>query len=58
VLSGLGVERVLAHAGDSKPLGGFYEAALFGGAALYLGGELVVKQRMRDAQTRRSLRDT
>ena len=30
----------------SKPLGGFYAAALFGGVALYLAGELLVKQRM------------
>jgi low temperature requirement protein LtrA len=46
VLTALGVEGVLAHAGDSEPLGGFYAASLFGGAALYLAGELVFKQRL------------
>jgi low temperature requirement protein LtrA len=46
VLAALGIEGVLAHAGDSKPLGGFYAAPLFGGVALYLAGELLFKQRM------------
>jgi low temperature requirement protein LtrA len=46
VLTALGIEGVLAHAGDSEPLGGFYAASLFGGAALYLAGELVFKQRL------------
>ena len=46
VLAALGIEGVLAHAGDSKPLGGFYAAPLFGGVALYLAGELVFKRRL------------
>jgi low temperature requirement protein LtrA len=46
VLAALGVEGVLAHADETKPLGGFSAAALFGGAALYLAGELLFKQRM------------
>jgi hypothetical protein len=37
---------VLAHAEETKPLGGFYGAALFGGVALYLAGELLFKRRM------------
>jgi low temperature requirement protein LtrA len=49
VLTALGVEGVLAHAEETKPLGGFYAAALFGGAALYLAGYLVFKQRMHGA---------
>jgi low temperature requirement protein LtrA len=46
VLAALGVEGVLAHAEESAPLGGFYGAALLGGVALYLAGELLFKQRM------------
>jgi low temperature requirement protein LtrA len=46
VLAALGVEGVLAHAGETKPLGGFYGAALLGGVALYLAGEVLFKQRM------------
>jgi low temperature requirement protein LtrA len=46
VLTALGVEGVLAHAGETKALGGFSAAALLGGAALYLAGELVFKWRM------------
>ena len=72
VLTALGVEGVLAHADAARPLGGFYAAALLGGAALYLAGELLFKQRMhrtlslprlvvvetaRYAQARRSLRN-
>ena len=49
VLTALGVEGVLAHAEEAKPLGGFDAAALFGGAALYLAGYLVFKQRMHGA---------
>ena len=36
---------VLAHAEDTKPLGGFYGAARFGGVTLYLAGYLLFKQR-------------
>jgi ABC-type branched-subunit amino acid transport system permease subunit len=47
VLAALGVEGVLAHAEETKPLGAFYAAAaLFGGVALYLAGHLLFKQRM------------
>jgi low temperature requirement protein LtrA len=46
VLAALGVEGVLAHAEEAKPLGAFYAAALFGGVALYLAGHLLFKQRM------------
>jgi hypothetical protein len=43
------MEGVLAHADKSKPLGGFYAAALFGGVALYLAGYLLFKRRMHGA---------
>jgi low temperature requirement protein LtrA len=43
VLTALGVEGVLAHAEEAKPLGGF------DAAALYLAGYLVFKQRMHGA---------
>jgi low temperature requirement protein LtrA len=46
VLAALGVEGVLAHADETKALGGFSAAAMFGGVALYLAGELVFKQRL------------
>jgi hypothetical protein len=46
VLAALGIEGVLAHAGDGKPLGGFYALPLFGGVALYLAGQLLFKRRM------------
>jgi low temperature requirement protein LtrA len=49
VLAALGMEGVLAHADQSKPLGGFYGAALFGGVALYLAGYLLFKRRMHGA---------
>lgn len=49
VLAALGVEGVLAHAGESKPLGDFYALALFGGFALYLAGQLLFKLRMHSA---------
>ena len=49
VLAALGMEGVLAHADESKPLGGFYAAALFGGVALYLAGHLLFKRRMHGA---------
>jgi low temperature requirement protein LtrA len=49
VLAALGMEGVLAHAEDTKPLGAFYAAALFGGVALYLAGYLLFKRRMHGA---------
>jgi Bacterial low temperature requirement A protein (LtrA) len=39
VLAALGIEGVLAHAGDSGPLGAFYALPLFGGVGLYLAGQ-------------------
>jgi low temperature requirement protein LtrA len=38
VLAALGVEGVLAHAGDREPLGVFYALPLVGGVVLYLAG--------------------
>jgi low temperature requirement protein LtrA len=46
IVGAVGVEGVLAHAGDSKPLGLFFAAALYGGIALYLVGHLFFKQRV------------
>jgi low temperature requirement protein LtrA len=46
VLTALGVEGVMAHAGDSRPLGIFYTLPLFGGPALYLAGHLLFERRM------------
>jgi low temperature requirement protein LtrA len=46
VLAALGVEGVLAHAGEREPLGAFYALPLFGGVALYLAGQLLFKRRM------------
>ncbi|HEX5849863.1 MAG TPA: low temperature requirement protein A [Rubrobacter sp.] len=46
IVGAVGVEGVLAHAGDVKPLGLFYAAALYGGIALYLAGHLFFKQRI------------
>ena len=39
VVAALGVEGVMAHADEAKPLGDFYAPALFGGVALYLAGQ-------------------
>jgi multidrug transporter EmrE-like cation transporter len=46
VLAALGVEGVLAHAGEREPLGTFYALALFGGVMLYLAGQLLFRRRM------------
>jgi low temperature requirement protein LtrA len=46
VLAALGLEGVLAHAGETRPLGAFYALPLFGGVALYLAGQLLFKRRM------------
>jgi low temperature requirement protein LtrA len=45
----VGVEVVLAHAGEGEPLGLFYAAALYRGFALYLAGHLLFKQRVHAA---------
>ena len=49
IVGAVGVEGVLAHAGDGEPLGLFYAAALYGGFALYLAGHLLFKQRVHAA---------
>jgi low temperature requirement protein LtrA len=49
VLTALGVEEALAHAGDRDGLGSFAAAALFGGLALYLAGHVSFKVRMHGA---------
>jgi low temperature requirement protein LtrA len=46
IVGAVGIEGVLAHAGDVKPLGLFYAAALYGGIALYLVGHLFFKRRI------------
>jgi low temperature requirement protein LtrA len=46
VLAALGVEGVLAHAGEREPLGAFYALPLFGGVVLYLTGQLLFKRRI------------
>jgi low temperature requirement protein LtrA len=46
IVGAVGVEGVLAHAGDGEPLGLFYAVTLYGGFALYLAGHLLFKQRM------------
>jgi low temperature requirement protein LtrA len=46
VLAALGVEGVVAHAGEREPLGAFYALPLFGGVALYLAGQVLFKRRM------------
>jgi len=46
VLAALGVEGVLAHAGERQPLGTFYALPLFGGVAVYLAGQVLFKRRM------------
>ena len=45
VLTALGVEGVVAHAGERGPLGLFSALALFGGAAVYLAGHVVFQRR-------------
>jgi low temperature requirement protein LtrA len=52
VLAALGVEGVVAHAGDGEPLGAFSALALFGGVALYLAGHLLFQRRMHHALSR------
>ncbi|MGH2816452.1 MAG: low temperature requirement protein A [Actinomycetota bacterium] len=49
MLAALGVEGVLAHAGERESLGAFYALPLFGGVALYLAGHLLFKRRMHNA---------
>jgi low temperature requirement protein LtrA len=46
IVAAIGVEGVLAHAGDSAGLGAFYAVPLYGGTALYLAGHLFFKRRV------------
>ncbi|GGS90113.1 low temperature requirement protein A [Nonomuraea spiralis] len=55
LLTALGVEGVVAHAGGSAPLGVFSALALHGGVALYLVGHLLFRLRMRRTLGRRRL---
>ena len=59
VLATLGIEGVLAHAGDSKPLGGFYALPPLAGPAglVLILAALILVETTRYAQTRRSLRN-
>lgn len=41
VLAALGIEGVLAHAGEREPLGAFYALPLFGGVAVYLAVAMI-----------------
>jgi low temperature requirement protein LtrA len=55
VLAALGVRGVVAHAEETTGLGGFYAAALFGGAALYLAGHLLFKRQMHNGLSKARL---
>jgi low temperature requirement protein LtrA len=46
IVAAIGVEGVLAHAGESTGLGAFYAVPLYGGTALYLAGHLFFKRRV------------
>jgi low temperature requirement protein LtrA len=46
ILTALGVEGILAHAGGTKHAGAFDATALLGGVALYLIGQLIFKNRL------------
>jgi low temperature requirement protein LtrA len=46
IIAAIGVEGVLAHAGESEGLGAFYAVPLYGGLALYLAGNLFFKRRV------------
>jgi low temperature requirement protein LtrA len=43
ILIALGLESVVAHADDAEPLGAFSTLAFYGGAAVYLIGQLIFK---------------
>jgi len=55
VVAAVGVEGVLAHAGEDDQLGGFYALALFGGVALYVGGHLSFNCRLHSRLNRARL---
>jgi len=46
VISALGVEGVISHVDDDKPLGWFSAAAVFGGTSLYLAGHALFWKRV------------
>jgi len=46
ILTALGLEGVLAHPGTTHALGAFYALPLYGGAALYLAGQLLFRNRL------------
>jgi low temperature requirement protein LtrA len=52
IVAAIGVEGVLAHAGDGAGLGAFYAVPLYGGTALYLAGQVVFKRRVLGAASR------
>jgi low temperature requirement protein LtrA len=52
IVAAIGVEGVLAHAGDSEGLGAFYAVPLYGGTALYLAGHLFFKRRVLGSTSR------
>ncbi|MEU9888935.1 low temperature requirement protein A [Sphaerisporangium sp. NPDC051011] len=52
LLAALGVEGVIAHAADSRPLGAFFALALYGGFTLYLAGHLLIERRMHHTLSR------
>ncbi|MGI5486245.1 low temperature requirement protein A [Microtetraspora malaysiensis] len=55
LLTALGIEGVVAHAGEGEPLGAFSALALYGGVALYLVGHLLFRLLMHRALGRRRL---
>jgi low temperature requirement protein LtrA len=46
IVAAIGVEGVLAHAGETEGLGSFYALPLYGGVALYLAGHILFKRRV------------
>jgi low temperature requirement protein LtrA len=52
IVAAIGVEGVLAHAGDSEGLGAFYAVPLYSGTALYLAGHLFFKRRVLGSTSR------
>ena len=55
IIAAVGIEGVLAHAGDGKGLGTFYALPLYGGVVLYLLGHLFFKRRVLGRTSRERL---
>jgi len=55
IIAAVGVEGVLAHAGEDEALGTFYAVPLYGGVALYLLGHLFFKRRVLGSTSRERL---